>query len=60
MSHRSKAHEALELPFAWEGILPKMMFDGANEMNWENLPGTSHSPSPSKRLGNSRRVLPGN
>jgi len=32
MSHKGKAHEALGLLFAWEGVPPKMIVDNAKEM----------------------------
>ncbi len=32
MSHKSQAHDALGLCFAWEGALPIMIVDGAKVM----------------------------
>ncbi|KAL7481938.1 hypothetical protein ACHAW6_007626 [Cyclotella cf. meneghiniana] len=32
MSRKSQAHDALGLLFAWEGVPPKMIVDGAKEM----------------------------
>eukprot|EP00804_Cyclotella_cryptica_P014222 CCRYP_005639-RA/>CCRYP_005639-RA protein AED:0.34 eAED:0.34 QI:0/0/0/1/1/1/3/0/304 len=37
MACKSKAHEALGLFFAWEGVPPKMIADGAKEMKMEEF-----------------------
>ena len=34
MLHKSQAHDALGLLFAWEGVQPKMIVDGAKKMRW--------------------------
>ena len=37
MSHKSQAHDALGLLFAWEGVPPKMIVDGAKEMKLDEF-----------------------
>ena len=32
MSHKSQAHDAFSLLFAWEGVPPKMIVDDGKEM----------------------------
>jgi hypothetical protein len=75
MSHKDKAHEAFGLLFAWEDVPPKMFVDDVKEMKlgefapkYKEASCYLQSTSPilngltplSMRLGNSKRVPPGN